>query len=366
MAIIRIDIKESLKKWAFATTDLSEESLKNVIKQHKWLQSDYKFYLQPTVKQLGSFATQLHLPFGNLLLDEPPQDEDIRLAFRTQKNAPVKISLTVKDIIYEMKRKQAWFKEDSNMATKKITLIGSAIDSTNLQTLNLVNTLLKLNHFITPRELFNDLRNQLAHLGILTMQKGNAGLGTNRPLDIQEMRAFLLLDDFAPLIFINQKDSYTARIFSLIHEFIHLLRGTDELLGDYQHNVKEERQINQITAAFLLPKNEFKKNFATNNLNKVASYFNVSPDVATIRAKELKLIDTNSFTQFSDTKEFKKNPGGNPYNNALSMNDKRYMNALLSAQDLGTIQPTQVASLIGISYKMLDRTVQLFNEREDS
>ncbi|WP_290123711.1 hypothetical protein [Paucilactobacillus hokkaidonensis] len=40
------------------------------------------------------------------------------------------------------------------------------------------------------------------------------------------------------------------------------------------------------------------------------------------------------------------------------------MNALVSAQETGTIQPTQAATLIGISYKMLDKTIETFNERE--
>lgn len=365
MAIARIKIKEMLIKWAFHTTDISEESLQEIISRNKWLQKDSEIYLQPTVKQLGLFASQLHVPFGNLLLSTPPEDDDIRLAFRTQQNAPADVSLTVRDIIYEMKRKQAWFKEESGLANQKLTLIGTADDLDNIQILRVLSSFLVLNHFQESRELFNDLRNQLAKLGILSMQKGSAGLGTNRPLDVKEMRAFVLLDDYAPLIFINQKDSYTARIFSLIHEFVHILRGSDELLSDKNNDLIEEQNINKVTADFLMPEEQFRDIFNIKNINKVANYFNTSVEATLIRAKTLKLIGYDfSFSVPETFISKQQRSGGNPYNTALSLNDRRYMNALVSAQENGQIQPTQAASLIGISYKMLDKTVETFNERE--
>ncbi|BAP84841.1 hypothetical protein LOOC260_102630 [Paucilactobacillus hokkaidonensis JCM 18461] len=365
MATTRIKIKESLKQWAFETTDLGEDTLVEITQRNKWLQQSSKLYLQPTVKQLGAFATRLHIPFGSLLLDKPPKTEDIRLAFRTQQNVPAEVSLNVRDIIYEMRRKQSWFKEESGLANQKLSIVGSASKLNNAETLNAVLNLLTLNHFNSPRDLFNDLRDQLAHLGILNMQKGNAGLGTTRPLDVSELRAFVLLDDYAPLIFINQKDSYTARIFSLIHEFIHILHGSDELLSDKDTDVTEERNINKIVSAFLMPEGKFKNIFKNHDINKTARYFNTSPEAAAIRAQEIGLINNiNEVAILSNSGSLKKSSGGNPYNNALTLNDKRYMNALVSAQETGTIQPTQAATLIGISYKMLDKTIETFNERE--
>ncbi|WCG35739.1 ImmA/IrrE family metallo-endopeptidase [Companilactobacillus farciminis] len=367
MNVKRIKLKESLKEWAFNTTDLNDEALTKLVAKTPWLQNDSNLYLNPTVKQLGNFASHLHIPFGNLLLSEPPQIDDIRLAFRTQKNAPANVSLTARDIIYEMKRKQAWFKEESGLTNAKLSFINSAAGFNNTDTLEKLTILVTLNHFSTARELYNDLRNQLAYLGVLNMQKGGAGLGNNRPLEIKETRAFVLLDEYAPLIFINQKDSYTARIFSLIHEFIHLLHGTDELLSDENKDLKEEQNINKITAAFLMPSTSFKKVFKRSNCEivKTARYFNTSPEATLIRAKELKLINQNTqITALTPAIDNKKINGGNPYNNALSQNDRRYMSALISAQDQGLVQPTQAAALIGISYKMLDKTIDFFNERE--
>ena len=40
------------------------------------------------------------------------------------------------------------------------------------------------------------------------------------------------------------------------------------------------------------------------------------------------------------------------------------MNTLIAAQERGVVQPTEAASLMGISYKMMDRTIEKFIERE--
>lgn len=358
MAEIRIDVRKELIDWAFDITDLSPVSQHKVLQDTKWLQESFTHYIQPTVKQLGTFATRLHVPFGDLLLDKPPKLEDIRLAFRTQENAPAQVSLTVRDVIYEMQRKQAWFKENSQIATHKLEFIGSTAGSDANETLKAVNRYLVLPHFSSPRDLFNDLRNQLADIGILVMQKGGAGLGTNRPLAVSELRAFVLLDDYVPLIFINQKDNYTGRIFSLIHEFIHILHGTDELLSGNGRDIVEERHINQMAAAFLMQTLEFKMQSDNKNVGRTARQFGVSPQTVVVRTQNLGLDDADNMSPAIPHKS----AGDNPYSTFLSHNDRRFMSALVSAQKNGTVLPTEAASLMGISYKMLERIIDIFND----
>lgn len=55
---INVDIK--MIGWAFELTDLSEDRLKKIKSDTNWLHPDYKNYLNPTVKQLGGFASKLH------------------------------------------------------------------------------------------------------------------------------------------------------------------------------------------------------------------------------------------------------------------------------------------------------------------
>ena len=59
----------------------------------------------------------------------------------------------------------------------------------------------------TAEENFRLLRNQISTIGVMVMMSGIVGSNTHRPLDTNEFRAFALVDEKAPLIFINSNDS---------------------------------------------------------------------------------------------------------------------------------------------------------------
>ena len=44
---------------------------------------------------------------------------------------------------------------------------------------------------------------------------------------VEEFRGFTLLDSYAPIIFINGRDSNNGKLFTLIHEFCHILLGKE-------------------------------------------------------------------------------------------------------------------------------------------
>ncbi|WP_206743056.1 ImmA/IrrE family metallo-endopeptidase, partial [Pseudoalteromonas undina] len=55
------------------------------------------------------------------------------------------------------------------------------------------------------------------------MRNSVVGNNTHRSLDRDEFRGFAIADDHAPVIFINATDTPQAQIFTLLHEFVHLL-----------------------------------------------------------------------------------------------------------------------------------------------
>jgi Zn-dependent peptidase ImmA (M78 family) len=66
------------------------------------------------------------------------------------------------------------------------------------------------------------LHPRFKNTGILILKNDIVGQNTHRPLDVSEFRAFTLLDGYAPLIFINSRDSTSSQLFSLTHEIAHV------------------------------------------------------------------------------------------------------------------------------------------------
>ncbi|MCL1935333.1 MAG: DUF4411 family protein [Defluviitaleaceae bacterium] len=80
----------------------------------------------------------------------------------------------------------------------------------------------------------------------------------NRTLNTEEFRAFTLVDKIAPLIFINDNDEY-GKLFSLIHELVHVYLGKNNLLNTSTIEDVNSVEIfcNAVTGNFFVPKKIF-------------------------------------------------------------------------------------------------------------
>lgn len=65
---------------------------------------------------------------------------------------------------------------------------------------------------------FKLIREKLEDCDVIVMMNGIIGANTHRPLELAEFRVFTIVDELAPLIFINANDSNNGRLFSLLHE----------------------------------------------------------------------------------------------------------------------------------------------------
>ncbi len=147
---------------------------------------------------------------------------------------------------------------------------------------------------------------------MLVVINGIVGNNTHRKLDPNEFQGFALADAYAPLIFVNGADFKAAQIFTLIHEFTHLLVAEsgvscwDGLQSEPNDNVIEdviERFCNRAATEFLVPQNAFLPFWRgigsdQDPYQKTAQHFRVSSLVVARRAQELDLIDQHTFLSF--------------------------------------------------------------------
>jgi len=199
---------------------------------------------------------------------------------------------------------------------------------------------------------------------------GVVGNNTYRPLDVAEFRGFALVDEFAPLIFINGRDSESAKMFTLIHELSHLWLGYEGVsnfdeLQPVETNVEDF--CNRVAAEFLLPFDEFnrvlRENQRENDHNLfqiIARRFKVSPLAAARRALDLKYISKKRFFEFynnyaKDSKKRKpKGTGGDFWKNQGVRIGELFGSAVVQATLEGRLLYRDAYRLTGLKGETFD------------
>lgn len=154
-------------------------------------------------------------------------------------------------------------------------------------------------------EAFSYLRKLIEEMGTFVLLMGNLGSHhTNIP--VEAFRGFALSDKIAPFIVINDQDAPSARSFTLLHEFAHILIGATGLSGS-RAEVKVERYCNDIASHLLLPADDLKNiNWHSENIEvlvqKIAGFarsLNVSGTLVAYRLLTSGVIEQDTWSTLS-------------------------------------------------------------------
>ena len=226
---------------------------------------------------------------------------------------------------------------------------------------------------ILKGDMLKFLKSKINNIGVFVFFNGVVGENTRRALSLAEFRGFVLVDNKAPIIFINQKDeTINGKVFTLVHELVHLFVGSDEILTevdarDYTSD-KTEAFVNEVTAEILVPNDIFRtaveelRNSSNNNIvQMLAEKFKVSEFVIVRRLYDFKFIDrqnylsktkelTDRFEQFQKNKP-KSSSGGDYYNNLRFKVDRRFFGYVQEALQQNRISYTEAFRIIGVGLK---------------
>ena len=383
-----ITVKPIIIQWAIQSAGKDVSGLSDKFdKIDKWTSEESEL----TVSELNKLSKELRIPFGYFFLVEPP-DEDIQLLkYRTVENEEqAKPSRDLIDTIKYMEKRQSFMRdaliEDGFLPHE---FVGSATITDNpedlavkiTQVLNLQKDWNKNNSAA-----FNVLREAVSNLGILVMQNGVVGNNNHRILNVAEFRAFVLIDEYVPLIFLNARDSTNAKIFSLCHELVHIWLGVDELYNDnfttnqIFNNGQLESFCNEVAAEMLLPLSSIQsaldpQNDIYTNIKHISKVFNVSELVVCIRLKTKKFINAKVFnevyanllTEMRDNllgKQLQeKKSGGDYYATSGSRLDARFAATVSRKAREGRILYTEAYELVGAKGKTYDNLIKYVEGR---
>lgn len=254
--------------------------------------------VMPTFNQLSTIAASINVPTGVLVLDEPIDTDSTKLQFRTINSDNIdEMSPELRDTILEMQEKQNFLKDEIEDECPFVGIFD--YDDDFEKVLKTVTNY--LGEYITS-DRFKNYRKLIGKLGVFIFVNGKIKDNSHRKLNLKEFRGFVLADKKAPIIFVNQQDTYHGRLFTLIHEFIHLFYGDNNLLDNsnsFSRN-KKEAVINKVTAEILVPQKLLSERFDVNkgiyeNLEFLANKFEVSKFVILRRLLDLNYISKKDY-----------------------------------------------------------------------
>ena len=226
----RVTVKPELLRWARQRAGRGADELSHKFpKLEAWERGE----LSPTLKQLESFARATHAPLGFLFLEIPPIESLPIPDFRTMGAARMgHPSPDLLDTIYLCQQRQEWYRDYSRLhGEKPLAFVGSATTNEEIQTIatqirrEIGFDLEERQSLPTWTEALRRFIEQAEDAGVLVMISGVVGSNTSRKLNPEEFRGFALVDDLAPLVFVNGSDSKAAQMFTLAHELVHVWLG---------------------------------------------------------------------------------------------------------------------------------------------
>ncbi|MCY4383074.1 MAG: ImmA/IrrE family metallo-endopeptidase [Nitrospinae bacterium] len=329
--MMRVAIKPELFRWARIRADMQPDSLaQRFPKYREWESGD----VQPTLKQLEAFAKKTHAPIGYFFLSEPPNEPFPIPDFRTIGSSPIgRPNPDLLDTIYLCQQRQEWYRDFSRIEGEEpLPFVGSArlAEDVEVAAARIRNALeFDLKERATLGNWVDALRRFISladALGVLVMVNGVVGNNTHRKLDPHEFRGFALVDDLAPLVFINGADTKAAQMFTLAHELVHIWLGQTALSDSHPTSVpshETESWCNRVAAELLVPLGVLREEYRRGEeisaaLARLARQFKVSTLVILRRIYDIGGLSRDQLNQaYADElkrlKNIPRGSGGNFY-----------------------------------------------------
>jgi Zn-dependent peptidase ImmA (M78 family)/transcriptional regulator with XRE-family HTH domain len=376
---IKALVKPSVLKWAreslnLPLTDAAKKIGVKVSKLSAWESGTSS----PTIGQLRKAAGVYKRPLAVFFLSDPPRDFDALRDFRrlpdpTRATPSPKLNLEIRRA--QMRRETALeLAAELGIDSSRIQSIRSDLRDSDRLAAEARRVLgVSLAEQCGWRDRYETLHGWIAALeraGILVFQTG--------AVPLEEVRGFSISADLYPVIVVNAKDSPRGRVFTLIHEFAHVLLNRGGLcdLHTTRRGSTQEEDIevfcNQVAGAFLLPSTEFlrepivtgktaRATWEETEIRQLAEKYSVSQEVVLRRLLTLGRISQSFYQQRRQElveayrREAERTQGGFVPYHVLKTRDlgRAFIRLVLEAYHTETINSSDVAEMLGVKLKHL-------------
>ncbi|TXK89688.1 ImmA/IrrE family metallo-endopeptidase, partial [Parageobacillus sp. SY1] len=224
--MVKVEVKPNVLQWVIKRMDNFDRLKDQFPNIDKWINQES----QPTLKQLEKLAKMTAVPLGYFSLPNPPEEKLSIPYYRTVRDeGAVRPSPNLLETVQTMERRQQWMRDYLiQLGNPPLNYVGRAnlsmdpklVAQDMRRTLSLEDGWASKQS--TWQEALRNLIRKTEDIGIIVVINGVVGNNTHRKLDVAEFRGFVLIDDYAPLIFINGRAGKGAQMFTLVHELAHI------------------------------------------------------------------------------------------------------------------------------------------------
>jgi Zn-dependent peptidase ImmA (M78 family) len=364
---VRVHVEPSLLEWASERSGKSPDDLsRRVPRLAAWARGD----AQPTLKQLEAFARATSTPVGLLMLSEPPDMPLPVPDFRTLPGAvAAPTSPDLLDTIYLCEERQEWYRSyalvngaDPLDFVGSVTAEDDVVSIADGMRLRLAFDLVSRREYSSWTEALGKLSERAEDIGVLVMISGVVGSNTHRALDPDEFRGFALVDDLAPVVFINGADTKAAQIFTLAHELVHIWLGQPAVSNPRLDVRREDQQVerfcNAVAAELLVPLAHLRDELdpsrpLADELDRLARLYRVSTLVVLRRIFDAGRLSWDEYDdayseQMSRVVRTSGSSGGNFYYTQPVRTSKRFAHAVIADTLEGRTLHRDAFRLLGV------------------
>jgi transcriptional regulator with XRE-family HTH domain len=172
----------------------------------KWLAGeDY-----PTYNQLVQLSKIFGVPFGDFFLEKLPE---LKLPFEGG-------TKDFQDAVRHAQKVQNWAKEILlEFGHERLSFAGKYRNGFDEDLV-----VEELRSFFGEVKTFDEMVERAEEKGVFVIRSGYIK-NVRRVLSVEEFRGFVLFDDIAPVVFINNRDHVRGKAFTLVHAIVHVLMG---------------------------------------------------------------------------------------------------------------------------------------------
>ncbi len=223
------------------------------------------------------------------------------------------------------------------------------------------------------QRVYNELREKIESMNIFVLQSS---------MPINEARGFTLTDKFPRIIVVNSKDDVKPKIFTLLHEYAHILLKKDGIClpnsENFHSNSNEiqliEKWCNAFAGSLLMPKKEFLIELTSNEekfedprkvIENLSKKFKVSKKATIVRIlnlsanqsyKEMYLEYYDKILWEAPVKPKKKEGGAiSQADKCISQKGRKYVRLVSDSKNKQLITVNSMISYLNLKIKHFDK-----------